>query len=229
MQVLHSRIGAVAKTFPGASVRGETTGVDRLSLSLSVKYCSLGHCDGVQGTFKKLPRASLSRSRSRNLAKEKKWRDERDSSKEIYNNTSARTAQPARERERKINTHTRSRLAGSLYTYIHGCVCVYGCVGKCVCAKKRARGLEVAEKRKKENETSKSRTGKRRKKLVVVKCTSFNNRTARQGVVHMSESGGRLSNASFFLRLFCWRAPEDPEGGPAKYLAMPKIDPPPAV
>ena len=229
--MLHSRIRAVAKTFQGAIVRGETTGVDRLSLSLSVKYCSLGHCDGVQGTFKKLPRASLSRSRSRNLAKEKKWRDERDSSKEIYNNTSARTAQPASQREREEDQYTHTQQASRFFVHIHTwmCVCLWMCRQVCVCAKKRARGLEVAEKRKKENETSKSRTGKRRKKLVVVKCTSFNNRTARQGVVHMSESGGRLSNASFFLRLFCWRAPEDPEGGPAKYLAMPKIDPPPAV
>ena len=182
--------------------------------------------------FRELSKSSLARlslARAHAIWPKRRNGGTKETALKRYTTTQAH-AQPSQpERERKINTHTRSRLAGSLYTYIHGCVCVYGCVGKCVCAKKRARGLEVAEKRKKENETSKSRTGKRRKKLVVVKCTSFNNRTARQGVVHMSESGGRLSNASFFLRLFCWRAPEDPEGGPAKYLAMPKIDPPPAV
>ena len=137
--MLHSRIRAVAKTFQGAIVRGETTGVDRLSLSLSVKYCSLGHCDGVQGTFKKLPRASLSRSRSRNLAKEKKWRDERDSSKEIYNNTSARTAQPASQREREEDQYTHTQQASRFFVHIHTwmCVCLWMCRQVCVCVRKR--------------------------------------------------------------------------------------------
>lgn len=135
--MLHSRIRAVAKTFQGAIVRGETTGVDRLSLSLSQSSTARWVIAMVFRELSKSSLARLSLARAHAIWPKRRNGGTKETALKRYTTTQAH-AQPSQpERERKINTHTRSRLAGSLYTYIHGCVCVYGCVGKCVCVRKR--------------------------------------------------------------------------------------------